>query len=682
MQHAGHAAYDGYMLRTNQLSRDRRGLPRALDNGAVTTLLDDHSGARGRRHDPAPARKGSKLEAWRNDGSSWSRLGVVDDATYSRCRLRRHRHARHDRPPRRLRRAHARRRRQHRPDRTARACRRRAGNAQVALTWSAPRLERRRRSITGYKIYRGTTRGQRGAAPARHALRARPTPTRPPRTAPPTTTRVTAVNAVGERPASNEASATPTAPATVPDRPRRTCRATAGNAQVALTWSAPPRNGGSSVTGYKVYRGTSSGGEASTPIALGPGHELHRHDRRQRHDLLLQGDRGERGRRGRCLERGAARRPRAPATVPEPARRACGDRRQRPGRPHVERSASQRRLAAHRLQHLPRHELGRREPASRRLGTVHDLHRHAAPPTAPPTTTGVTAVNAVGESRCSNERVGDAARTGHRARRPPEPAATAGNGPGRARPGPLLRSDGGSSVTGYKRLPRHEPGRRDLLATRRHRHDLHRHERRPTAPPTTTRSARERGRRGPALERGARATPSAPATAPRAPQNLRRQPATPRSRSPGRAPASDGGSSVTGYKDLPLARPRVTRPSSRRALGTGTTYTDSQRRQRHHLLLQGVRASTRSTRARYSNEALGDAERSRPARRAADHPRYLQPRQREPALVRRSLGQRHRRELGARPQGRLEPVRKRSHDDGDRLVDDGARTGFRGLRRP
>ncbi len=37
--------------------------------------------------------------------------------------------------------------------------------------------------------------------------------------------------------------------------------ATAGNAQVVLSWSAPASNGGSAVTSYKVYQGTTSGGE-------------------------------------------------------------------------------------------------------------------------------------------------------------------------------------------------------------------------------------------------------------------------------------------------------------------------------------------------------------------------------------------------------------------------------------
>ena len=47
----------------------------------------------------------------------------------------------------------------------------------------------------------------------------------------------------------------PRAPATAPTAPQ-SLQATAGNAQVSLTWTAPSSDGGSAITGYRVYRGT------------------------------------------------------------------------------------------------------------------------------------------------------------------------------------------------------------------------------------------------------------------------------------------------------------------------------------------------------------------------------------------------------------------------------------------
>ena len=106
-------------------------------------------------------------------------------------------------------------------------------------------------------------------------------------------------------PRSNERSATPAAPATVPGAPTLNS-ATAGNGSVTLAWSAPASNGGSAITGYKVYRGTASGGETLLDDARHR-HQLHRHDRRQRDDLLLPGQRRERRRRGRPLRTSAPR---------------------------------------------------------------------------------------------------------------------------------------------------------------------------------------------------------------------------------------------------------------------------------------------------------------------------------------------------------------------------------------
>src|SRR5207248_10095604 len=48
--------------------------------------------------------------------------------------------------------------------------------------------------------------------------------------------------------------------ATVPGPPTLTS-ATAGKGAVALTWDAPSSDGGTAVTGYRIYRGTAAGGE-------------------------------------------------------------------------------------------------------------------------------------------------------------------------------------------------------------------------------------------------------------------------------------------------------------------------------------------------------------------------------------------------------------------------------------
>ncbi|MDD1769776.1 MAG: fibronectin type III domain-containing protein, partial [Methanomassiliicoccales archaeon] len=79
---------------------------------------------------------------------------------------------------------------------------------------------------------------------------------------------VRAVNMVGSGPASNEASATATEPPTLPSAPRA-LSATARPRAVLLAWLPPALDGGSAITGYMVYRGTSSGGESLRAI-LGP----------------------------------------------------------------------------------------------------------------------------------------------------------------------------------------------------------------------------------------------------------------------------------------------------------------------------------------------------------------------------------------------------------------------------
>jgi fibronectin type 3 domain-containing protein len=135
------------------------------------------------------------------------------------------------------------------------------GNGVVHLTWNAP--ANGGSTISNYKVYKGTTSGGETALTTLGNVASFDD------TAVSNGTtyyyKVSAVNGVGEGPLSTEASATPVAPPpppppTVPAAPALT--ATGGNGVVHLTWSAPA-NGGSTISNYKVYRGTTSGGETA-----------------------------------------------------------------------------------------------------------------------------------------------------------------------------------------------------------------------------------------------------------------------------------------------------------------------------------------------------------------------------------------------------------------------------------
>ena len=129
-----------------------------------------------------------------------------------------------------------------------------AGNAQVSLTWNAST------GATSYNVYRGTAAGGESAT----AIATGVTGTSYTNTGLTNGTAyyftVKAVNAGGTSGASNEANATPTAAPAAPTG----LSATAGNAQVSLTWNAS-----TGATSYNVYRGTAAGGESATAIATG-----------------------------------------------------------------------------------------------------------------------------------------------------------------------------------------------------------------------------------------------------------------------------------------------------------------------------------------------------------------------------------------------------------------------------
>jgi hypothetical protein len=85
---------------------------------------------------------------------------------------------------------------------------------------------------------------------------------------------VEAVESVNSKPVgstlSNEVQATPVSATTVPGAPTGLV-ATPGDSVVRLTWTAPGSDGGTPITEYEVWQGTSPGGETRPPVALSTG---------------------------------------------------------------------------------------------------------------------------------------------------------------------------------------------------------------------------------------------------------------------------------------------------------------------------------------------------------------------------------------------------------------------------
>ena len=130
-----------------------------------------------------------------------------------------------------------------------------AGNGQVSLAWSAP-ASNGGSTITGYTATAspgGATCSSAGTSCTVLGLT----------NGTGYSFTVTATNAVGTGAPSNALSATPVAPATntVPSAPQNLTATQAKPRGVSLAWSAPTSNGGTAITGYRIYRGTTAGCE-------------------------------------------------------------------------------------------------------------------------------------------------------------------------------------------------------------------------------------------------------------------------------------------------------------------------------------------------------------------------------------------------------------------------------------
>jgi hypothetical protein len=140
-----------------------------------------------------------------------------------------------------------------------------SGNAQVVLNWTASGSPGGA-PLSGYDVLRGTTAAGESATPVATVGGTSFIDTG--LTNQTYFYEVVAVNAVGRSAPSNEASATPSVAGTGPPAPSALV-ATAGNAQVVLSWSAPTSPSNPPVSGYDVLRATAAGEEATIPVASG-----------------------------------------------------------------------------------------------------------------------------------------------------------------------------------------------------------------------------------------------------------------------------------------------------------------------------------------------------------------------------------------------------------------------------
>lgn len=138
-----------------------------------------------------------------------------------------------------------------------------AGNGVVNLSWSAP-ADDGGAQVTAYEVYRRTS----STPYARIATLGNVLAYKDTGRTNGTTYwyQVAAANSAGVGAVSNEASAKPTAPATRPSAPR-SLKASNVPTGIHLTWQPPTSSGGSTLTGYRVYRTGGSGGTRIFAVA-------------------------------------------------------------------------------------------------------------------------------------------------------------------------------------------------------------------------------------------------------------------------------------------------------------------------------------------------------------------------------------------------------------------------------
>ena len=169
----------------------------------------------------------------------------------------------------------------------------RGANTEVLLSWSPP-AGTGEAPPSGYNIYEGTAPGHELSTPVNGATPV--TSTGYAVTGLTNGTRyyfeVTALNPAGEGAPAAEASAVPAAPPGAPV----SVFATAGTAQVSLSWAPPATNGGAAVSSYNIYLST-TGGLQGTKIAQVPGTSYTAAGLQASHYLFLRSHGRERRRR-------------------------------------------------------------------------------------------------------------------------------------------------------------------------------------------------------------------------------------------------------------------------------------------------------------------------------------------------------------------------------------------------